>query len=91
MRTIYFVTQAGEPVAVDGPAGGPGRGPVRFCFARLLKHLIDGWDPPQTLHFCTQRQVLLLHMSPLLNAKHGLAVGDLALPLPGKGDAGDCI
>ena len=55
MRATYFLAQAGEPVAVDGPAGGPGGGglPGRCYFARLLKHLIDGWDPPQTLHLCT--------------------------------------
>ena len=92
MRATYFLAQAGEPVAVEGPAGGPGGVglPGRWCFARLLKHLIDEWDPPQTLHLCIQRHVFLLHMSPRLNAKHGLAVGVRALPLPGKGDPGDC-
>ena len=92
MRATYFLAQAGESVAVESPAGGPGGGglPGRCCFTRLQKHLIDGWDPAQTLHLCIQRHVFLLHMSSLLNAKQGLAVGGRALPLPRKGGSGDC-
>lgn len=63
----YFLAQAVEPVAVDGPVGAPG--------GEELPRQFDGWDPPQILHTCTQRQVVLLHMSPWSNAKHGLAVG----------------